>query len=160
MLENEVRLLALGWREVLCCWALGSAPVALADEECAADLASVDLSRLCIYEVALGLNDGTRLALVVDANDLVPNLEVKSIRADGNRSDYLNASLAVDGSLGIKGRCAGDIPRCGTCDEVEDVLVGLLEGQVDWESRERCELRMEFVKKVPLILLDPDCICL
>ena len=77
----RIRLLALWWREVLRLGALRSTPIALADEECTADGAGVELSSLSVYEIGLRLHYGAGLALVVYANNLATYFEIATFRS-------------------------------------------------------------------------------
>lgn len=97
-----------------------------------------------------------KLTLVINTNDLVVNLQIQSLGASRQRPENLNSSLTIYRPLGIKGRRSGDVLRDHAGDEVEDILVRLLEGEVDGESRERSKLGMKLKEEVSLICFQTD----
>jgi hypothetical protein len=96
VLEHDVGLLALGRGEVDRRGALGTAPVALGDEEGAAHGAGVDISGRGVDEVGLGLDDGARAAFVVDSQDLCADLELATCGCRRKGLEELDQALAVD----------------------------------------------------------------
>lgn len=128
VLNNGIRLPVLRRREVLRGRALGTAPAALADVESAADDAVIDLARLGVDEVGLYVDDGSGLALVVDAEDLGADLEAAALGGGGEGLEEGHAALAVDGAGGIEFGDAGDGGGFLGGVEVDDFLGGALEG--------------------------------
>lgn len=83
MLVNGIWLLALGWWEVGVLGTLGSAPVALADEEARSHGSSVHFAGPGFYEFLLRLHDRTRRTLIPNADHLTANLELFALRGRG-----------------------------------------------------------------------------
>jgi hypothetical protein len=127
VLEQSIRLLPLGRREVLGGGTLGPAPVALGDVECAADDARVDVAVGCVDEVGLGLDDGAGAALVVDAEDLGAGLELAAGGGGGEGLVEFDLPLAVDDAAGVELGDAGDLGGLLVGVEVDYLLRVLLE---------------------------------
>lgn len=109
ILQHPVGLLVLGRGEVLGGRALGTAPVALGHVESAAEETGVDFVGVGIDELELGVDDGAGTALVVDAEDLLADLELVALGGDGQGLEELNLSLAVDDAAGVEVGNAGDL---------------------------------------------------
>ena len=125
--DNSIWLLVLWWWVVDRGWALWSTPVTLADEESRADGAGIDLPGLGINQLLLGVDNGTGLALVVDADNLVAELELASRRGWWEWLQELDRALAVKDTAGVELWNIWD--RDGTLDlvEVDNLLGGGLE---------------------------------
>lgn len=144
---DGVGLFALGWGEGLGLRPLGSAPVALADEEGAADGAAVDLACLRVHDVVLCLEHSARLALIVHTNDLAPGLKLAALARDGEGLVEDHFTLAVEDALVVELRDSGDLRAAGILGgvEVDGLLRNALEGEdygIGWED---CEVGVEFL---------------
>jgi hypothetical protein len=84
------------------------------------------------------------------------DLQVKSIRANRQRLENLNASLPIHRLLSIKRRDSRHVCRTHTSDEVDHILRSLLESEIDGESRESSKLGMKFEQEVSLSLFDAN----
>lgn len=120
-------LSALGWGEVDGCRALGTAPTALADVERGAHHAGVDLARLFVDDERLAVDDRAGLALVVDAEDLVADLELPALGRGGQWLEELDGSLPVENSCRVELGHAGDRVALLHGVEVDHFLCGFLE---------------------------------
>lgn len=128
VLESGIGVLALGRREVLSGRALGTTPVALGHEKGAANGTSVDLAGADLDQVGLRLDDGAGAALVVDANHLVPDLELLALGGGGQRLEELDQSLTIHHSRGVEIRDSGDLDSLLGGIEINDLLGVGLEG--------------------------------
>lgn len=128
MLQRSVGLLALGRREVLRRRSLGTAPVALRDEEGRTYDAGVHLTRLGVDEIGLGFDDGAGTALIVDAEDLGARLEGAAFGGGGEGLVEFDLALAVDDAAGVEVGDAGDLDGLLRGVEVDYFLGVLLEG--------------------------------
>lgn len=131
VLQHKVRLLVLGWREVHRLGALGSAPSALRDIEGAGADARVDLAIAHINQIGLGVDHTTRLALVVDTNDLCSELELLALRGCGEGLEELDFALAVDDAGWIEFGNVGDLDGFLGGVEVDYILGSTLEDFAD-----------------------------
>lgn len=120
--------LPFGRREVLRRRPLGSAPVALSNEESRADNTSVDLASLGINEVNLRLNDGTRTALVIDTEDLGARFEAAAFGRRGKGLVEFDLALSVNDTAGVEVGDAGDLDGFLVGIKVDYFLGVLLEG--------------------------------
>jgi hypothetical protein len=128
VLKHGVGLFALGRGVVDGGRALGTAPVALRDEEGAADGARVDFARGSVDEVGLRLDDGARTALVIDAEDLGADLELTAGAGGRKGLEELDAAFAVDDAFGVEFGDTGYLGGLLGGVEVDYFLGGPLEG--------------------------------
>lgn len=96
------------------------------------------------------------LTLVIHSNHLIPDLQVQACRGHWNWTDDLDASLAVYRTLSVERRNAWNLARRCPRDEVENILVCLLEGEVDGKSGKGGEVRVELIEEVKLVFLDTN----
>lgn len=127
VLQDHIRLLVLGRREVLGRRALRSSPVALSDVEAAAGDARVDIAIASVNQRRLGLNDGTGTALVVDAENLGSNLELLASGCGRDSLDKLDLALAIDTATWVKLGHSGNSDGLLGGIKVYDFLAGTLE---------------------------------
>ncbi len=86
----------------------GSSPSSLSNVETAAYSPGVGLACLCIYKPLLCLNDCAGLALVVDTENLAPDLELAARAGHGDGFQALNLALTVKDILGVELGYASD----------------------------------------------------
>ncbi|KAH0499166.1 hypothetical protein TgHK011_006377 [Trichoderma gracile] len=70
----------------------------------------------------MGVDDGARAALVVDAEDLLAELELAAGRGDGQGLEELDLALAVDDAARVEVGDAGDLGLFLGGVEVDDFL--------------------------------------
>lgn len=131
VLKCEVRLLALGRREVDRSRALWPTPVALAHEEGTPDGTRVNLTRLGFYKIGLVLKDGAGPTLVIDTENLGAQLKPLARRGWWERLKELDQTLAVDDTGMIKVGYTGDLDSLLGSVEVDDFLGFTLESWPD-----------------------------
>lgn len=108
----------------------GSAPTTLANQEATAENFGVDFAGLFVHNGLLGLYHSTRLALIIDTNDSVPQLELPS-RAGGRKGlEDRQFTLAVDSMAVIQLRDPWNVSCLLACVEVGHLLVGELESWI------------------------------
>lgn len=107
---------------------LGTTPVTLANQETAGQNLRVHLAALLINNRLLSLNDSTRLALVINPNDLVAQLELATRTGRGERLQDGNLALAVNAEAVIQVGNTGDANGLLARIETSHLLVGELEG--------------------------------
>lgn len=124
MADHRIRLLALwGW-EALGSWALGSAPVALPDEECTSNNSGVDLSGRLINDQLLVLNHTACLSLVVYANNLIAELERPAFGRNWEGLEEGDEPLAIYNTASVELWHAGDRGRSLAGVEIDNFLSG------------------------------------
>jgi hypothetical protein len=107
---------------------------------------AVCLPRLCVHQPLLGLDDRTRLALVINTKDLAPDLELAAFAGDRNRLEEFKLALTIKDMLGVKlgYTIDGFGVRAGV--KVDYFLVRVLEWQDDGICREGSELRVQLLQ--------------
>lgn len=76
----------------------------------------------------LGLNDGARLALVIDSDDFVPELELATLARGREGLQYGELALAIDSMAVVQVGHTGNVDGLLARIEISDLLVGELEG--------------------------------
>lgn len=147
VLVHSIRLFSLRRRVVLALRTLGAPPSSLANEERGPSDFSIQVPIRSVHEVHLRLHDSAGLALVVDAEDFLAQLEGAAF---GGRRDGLqerHRALAVNYTLGVELGHTGDAGiagrLCGV--EVDYFLGGFLEGEDDGVGWEGGEVGVEFL---------------
>ena len=153
VLVNCIGLLTLWRREVLRLGAFGAVPVSLADKEGRARDVGIDFAAGFVHEVHLRLHDCAGLALVVDAQDALAELEGAAFGGCGDGLEEGHGALSIDDPLGVEFGDAGDASIAGGLGgvEIDYFLRGFLERQYNWIGRECGEFGVELVEKVKLI---------
>jgi hypothetical protein len=123
----------------------------LPDEERTPHSPRIRLPGLRIHKHLLRLDHTPRLPLIIDAQNLTPDLEIPAMAADGQRLQKLNLALAVDDAAVVEFRDARDGLRARAAVEVDDFLVGVLEGEDDRVGGEGGEGGVQFVEKVEFV---------
>lgn len=121
-IKGDVWSPSLGWRVLLRRRPSRTSPVSLTNIEQTADVASVLFPGCGIDQDVNGLDHGTGLPLIVNAQDLGPELKVPSFRRHWQWFQDLDGSVSVDESLGIKGRDTWDFDGALGFVEVDDFL--------------------------------------
>jgi hypothetical protein len=124
---------------------LRSSPASLANIKPAPDRPRVRLAALHIHEALLGLDDRSWLALIVYTQDFAPDLEFAALGAYGQGFEELELALAIEDASGVELRDTFDWLAVAPCVEVDDILVGVLEGKDDGVGREGSEGWVEFL---------------
>ena len=121
-------LFTLWWWEVDSRRSLGPTPSSLANEEAGAYSSCVYFAALFVHNGLLSLDHRTRLAFIVDTNNLRPQLEFSAFRGRREWFQELDQTLTVDDALCIEFRNTRDwVARLGGI-EVNHFLRGFLEG--------------------------------
>lgn len=123
----------------------GAAPIALANHEPATNHPAEHIAGLLLDQQRLRLDDGAGLALVIDAQHLLPDLEGAAGARDGEGLEDLNLALAVDAALLVELGHAGDGDGRGARVEVDDLLVSVLERQDERVRGEGGEVGVELL---------------
>ena len=102
MNSNSIRFLPLRRREVLRSRTFRATPIALANEERTPHNPGIRLPSLFINDILLILNDGTGLALVIDADDFVVELEFSTGGGGRERLEKGYPALAIKDTAGVE----------------------------------------------------------
>ena len=149
VLVHSIRLFALRRRVVLALRTLRTSPSTLANEERRASDLSIQIPIRGINEVHLSLHDSAGLALVVDAEDFLAQLERAAFGRRGDGLEEGHGSLAVNYALGVElghSRDAGIASGLRGV-EVDYFLRGFLEGENNGVGWECGEVRVEFLTR-------------
>lgn len=138
VLVDSVGCFPLWRREVLGFGALGAVPVSLADEEGRARDVGVDFAARFVHQVHLRLHHRAGLALVVDAQDALAELEGAAFGGCGDGLEEGHGAFSIDDALGVEFGDARDAAVAGGLGgvEVDYFLRCFLEGQDDGVCRE------------------------
>lgn len=117
----------------------------MTDVEATSYSPAVSLARLGIYEPLLCLNDCTRLALVVNAKHLAPDLKFAALASYGNWLQEFEFTLAVKDMFGVELGYTSDGFGVGARVEVNDLLIGMFEGQDNGVCRKGSKLRVQLL---------------
>lgn len=117
----------------------------MADVESAANSPSVHLTALRVDQQLLSLNYGTRLALVVNSQNFASDFELAPFAGNWQWLEELKLAFTIEHMLGIEFWNA--LNGCGitTRVKVDDLLVGVLEGEDDRICREGGKFGMKFL---------------
>lgn len=130
----------------MCALTLRSTPPTLTNIKPAPHSPRIRLAALDIHQALLCLHNRTGLALIIHAQHLAPDLELAALGAHGQRLEKLQLALAVEDMARVELRNAIDGRRVAARVEVDDVLVGVLEGKDDGVGWEGGELGVEFLE--------------
>lgn len=100
----------------------------MAYQKAAAQDLGVHLAALGVNDRLLSLHDGTGLALVIDTNDLIAQLELPSGTRRGQGLQYCDLALAIDAVAVIQIRNTRDLDGLLPRVEIGHLLVSELEG--------------------------------
>lgn len=126
-LRHSIRLLSLGRREVLSSWSLGSAPVALPDEERTPNGTRVALARLLVHNILLCLDHASCLSLIIDPDHLGAELKSPALGCGGKRFEEGYSSLTINDTARVEFRNTRYGRRSLGGVEVDNFLMGILE---------------------------------
>ena len=93
--DDSIGFLVFWRREILCCRAFGSTPVALPNEERTPYHSAIDVSRGLVNDCLFRLNHTARLALIIYTNDLGTELKVPAGGSGWERLEEGDEPLAV-----------------------------------------------------------------
>jgi hypothetical protein len=96
----------------------------------------------------LRLDDSSWLSLVINTKHFTPHFEVFAFRGHGKWLEELQLALAVEDMLGVELGHAFNGRAVRTRVEVNDFLVGVLEGKDDGVGWESGEVGVELLQKV------------
>lgn len=88
----------------------------------------IDIARVLVYDLLLGLHDGTSLALVVNSNNFTAELELATLAGDRERLQEGHLALPIDDTTAVKGGHPGNGISALVAEEIHDFLIGVLEG--------------------------------
>jgi hypothetical protein len=129
MADHSIWLLVLWRGEILSCRAFGPAPVTLSNKERTSYHPAIDFPCGLVNDCLFSLNHTTRLALVIYANDLGPELEGLTGGSGWERLEEGDESLAVYDSARVEFWHAWNGSTCTlTGIEVNNFLGGAFEG--------------------------------
>jgi hypothetical protein len=100
----------------------------LANVKSAPDRPRVRLATLNIHKALLGLDDRSRLALVVYTEHFAPNFKFAALGTYGQGFEKLELALAIEDASSVELWYAFDGFAVAPCIEVDDILVGVFEG--------------------------------
>jgi hypothetical protein len=106
---------------------LGPSPSSLSNVEATAYSPAVGFAGLHVYKPLLCLDDCAGFALVIDTEDLAPDLELATLAGDRNWLVELKLALAVEDMLSVELGYAIDGLGIGPSVKVDYFLVGVLE---------------------------------